>query len=54
MRTGRPYRELTAVARQVGADAVIVGRSTTTLHRITGSLPVKLARHGRWPVTVVP
>ena len=35
-------------------DAVIVGRSTKILHRVIGSLAVKLTRCGRWPVTVVP
>jgi len=54
VRTGEPYAELTEVARQVRADAVIVGRSTKVLHRIAGSLAVKLVRAGRWPVTVVP
>jgi|SRR5689334_15815443 len=54
VRTGEPYAELTDVAEQFHADAVIVGRSTKVLHRIAGSLAVKLVRAGRWPVTVVP
>lgn len=54
VRTGDPYAELLEVARQVHADAVIVGRSAQTLHRIAGSLAVKLVRCGQWPVTVVP
>ena len=54
VREGEPYAELLDVARQFRADAVIVGRSTKILHRITGSLAVKLVRCGRWPVTVVP
>jgi nucleotide-binding universal stress UspA family protein len=54
VRTGEPYAELTEVARQVRADAVVVGRSTKMLHRIAGSLAVKLVRAGHWPVTVVP
>jgi hypothetical protein len=32
----------------------VVGRSTKILHRVIGSLAVKLTRCGRWPVTVVP
>jgi nucleotide-binding universal stress UspA family protein len=54
VRTGEPYTELLNVAQQVRADAVIVGRSTKMLHRIAGSLAIKLVRAGRWPVTVVP
>ncbi|HEY0535784.1 MAG TPA: universal stress protein, partial [Actinoplanes sp.] len=54
VRTGEPYTELLEVAQQVRADAVIVGRSTKMLHRIAGSLAIKLVRAGRWPVTVVP
>jgi nucleotide-binding universal stress UspA family protein len=54
VRTGEPFAELTRVAQQVRADAVIVGRSAQALHRIAGSLAVKLVRCGRWPVTVVP
>ncbi|MEU4242635.1 universal stress protein [Actinoplanes sp. NPDC026619] len=54
IRTGEPYTELLEVAKQVRADAVIVGQSTQTLHRIAGSLGIKLVRCGRWPVTVVP
>lgn len=54
VRTGEPYTELIEVARQVHADAVVVGRSTKVLHRIAGSLAVKLVRANRWPVTVVP
>jgi nucleotide-binding universal stress UspA family protein len=54
VRTGEPFTELLEVARQVRADAVVVGRSTKILHRIAGSLAIKLVRAGRWPVTVVP
>ncbi|MFF5290201.1 universal stress protein [Paractinoplanes globisporus] len=54
VRTGEPYAELLDVAQMIHADAVIVGRSTKILHRIMGSLAVKLTRCGRWPVTVVP
>jgi nucleotide-binding universal stress UspA family protein len=54
VRSGEPYSELLDVATQVRADAVVVGQSTQTLHRIAGSLATKLVRCGRWPVTVVP
>ncbi|MBB2947520.1 nucleotide-binding universal stress UspA family protein [Actinoplanes lutulentus] len=54
VRTGEPFAELIAVAKELQADAVIVGRSTKMLHRIAGSLAVKLVRYGHWPVTVVP
>jgi nucleotide-binding universal stress UspA family protein len=54
VRTGEPYAELVAVAEETHADAVVVGRSTKMLHRVAGSLAVKLVRAGRWPVTVVP
>ncbi|MCU7726291.1 universal stress protein [Actinoplanes sp. KI2] len=54
VRSGEPYTELLDVAEEVHPDAVIVGRSSKMLHRIAGSLAVKLTRCGRWPVTVVP
>ncbi|WP_312033735.1 universal stress protein [Actinoplanes sp. TBRC 11911] len=54
VRLGEPYAELISVAEEVRADAVIVGRSTKFVHRVAGSLPVKLIRCRRWPVTVVP
>lgn len=51
---GDPYTELCRTATAVNADAVVVGASTHTGHRIAGSLAVRLVRAGRWPVTVVP
>ncbi|MEU8817395.1 universal stress protein [Actinoplanes sp. NPDC048796] len=54
VRTGEPYAELIAAAKEARADAVIVGKSAKVLHRIAGSLAVKLVRCGHWPVTVVP
>lgn len=47
---GNPFDELTAVAEEERADAIVVGASTQRL----GSLAVRLIRDGRWPVTVVP
>jgi nucleotide-binding universal stress UspA family protein len=54
VRTGDPFREMTAVATELSADAVIVGASTSIGHRLAGSLAVRLVRAGKWPVTVVP
>lgn len=50
IREGDPFTELTALADEVRADAIVVGASE---HRV-GSIAVKLVRDGRWPVTVVP
>lgn len=50
VREGDPFRELTTVAEELQADAIIVGASE---HRL-GSLAVRLVRDARWPVTVVP
>jgi nucleotide-binding universal stress UspA family protein len=54
VRTGEPYQVLSAVAREVRADCVVVGSSASIGHRIAGSLAVRLVRNARWPVTVVP
>jgi nucleotide-binding universal stress UspA family protein len=51
---GDPYTEISKVCTAVLADAVVVGASTSTGHRLVGSLGVRLVRAGRWPVTVVP
>jgi nucleotide-binding universal stress UspA family protein len=51
---GDPCTELARLADEQWADAVLVGASTSTGHRLLGSLSVRLVRHGRWPVTVVP
>ncbi|MDQ0911076.1 nucleotide-binding universal stress UspA family protein [Streptomyces canus] len=51
---GDPYGQLVRVADELEADAIVVGASAHTGHRIVGSLAVRLVRAGRWPVTVVP
>jgi len=51
---GDPLAELTRIAEQVRADAVVVGASEHLGHRIVGSLAARLVRAGKWPVTVVP
>ncbi|MET0425871.1 MAG: universal stress protein [Actinoplanes sp.] len=54
IRAGQPWAVLSEVAHEVQAGAVIVGRSESLAHRLTGSVPRRLVRCGRWPVTVVP
>jgi nucleotide-binding universal stress UspA family protein len=51
---GDPVTELSRIADQVLADAVLVGASEQAGHRVIGSVAVRLVRMGRWPVTVVP
>lgn len=51
---GDPYTEIFRICGEVLADAVVVGTSTSTGHRLVGSIGVRLVRAGRWPVTVVP
>jgi nucleotide-binding universal stress UspA family protein len=51
---GDPWTELTRIAKEARADAVVVGASEHAGHKIIGSLATRLVRHGRWPVTVVP
>ena len=50
IREGDPFEELTRVAEDVRADAIVVGSSAQRL----GSLAVRLVKDARWPVTVVP
>jgi nucleotide-binding universal stress UspA family protein len=54
LRRGDPFRELTRVAEEERADAIVVGASYHAGHRLVGSLGLRLVRAGRWPVTVVP
>jgi len=51
---GDPLAELTKIAEQAHADAVVVGASEHLGHRIVGSLATRLVRAGKWPVIVVP
>ncbi len=53
-RHGDPYHELARVAKEMHADAIVVGASAGVGHRMVGSLAVHLVRTGKWPVTVVP
>ena len=52
--SGDPYHEITRVATETRADAIVVGASLKAGHRLMGSLAVRLVRAGKWPVTVVP
>jgi nucleotide-binding universal stress UspA family protein len=51
---GDPYREITRVAEETRADAIVVGMSRKAGHRLMGSVAVRLARASKCPVTVVP
>ncbi|MFJ1454922.1 universal stress protein [Nocardia wallacei] len=53
-RRGDPYTGLAEAADELKADAVVVGASEKTGHRLIGSVAVRLVKAGRWPVTVVP
>lgn len=51
---GDPFTELSRIADEWRADAVVVGASAKAGHRFVGSLAIRLVRAGKWPVTVVP
>ncbi len=51
---GDPFTEISRIAHEVRADAIVVGASAHAGHRFVGSLAVRLVRAGKWPVTVVP
>ena len=51
---GDPLAELTRIAGQIHANAVVVGASEHLGHKIVGSLASRLVRAGKWPVTVIP
>ncbi len=53
-RRGNPYLELVRVAEHLKVDAIVVGASTQSGHRLVGSLAGRLVRDAKWPVTVVP
>lgn len=54
VREGDPLDELVAVAKDIHADAIVVGASASFVHRHARSLAVRLVRQPRYPVTVVP
>ena len=51
---GEPFGQLSRIASELRADAVVVGASTRAGHRIVGSLGGRLVRAGKWPVIIVP
>ena len=53
-RTGNPFDEIIRLAKQLPADAVVVGASMQAGHKLIGSLAVHLVRAAKWPITVVP
>ena len=59
-RQGLIARELTAAAQEVQAArpddvvVILVGSSSSAMHRMVGSVAVQLAHHAPMPVTIVP
>ena len=59
-RQGPIARELTAAAQEVQAArpddvvVILVGSSSSAMHRVVGSVAVQLAHHAQVPVTIVP
>lgn len=51
--TGDPVQLLECVAKQVQADAVVVGHSRHQ-RRLVGSVAIRLVRSAKWPTIVVP
>jgi nucleotide-binding universal stress UspA family protein len=54
VRRGNPYKELVTVASELRVDAIVVGASMQSGHRLVGSLAGRLVRDAGWPITVVP
>jgi nucleotide-binding universal stress UspA family protein len=53
-RRGNPYVELVRVAEHLRVDAIVIGASMQSGHRLVGSLAGRLVRDAKWPITVVP
>jgi nucleotide-binding universal stress UspA family protein len=51
---GDAVREISRIAQETRADAIVVGASLKAGHRLLGSIAVRLVKAGKWPVTVVP
>ncbi len=45
---------LLSIARARHVDSIVIGRSAQWIHRVTGSVASRLARHCELPLTVVP
>lgn len=54
VRTGDAAAELAWLADNNSADIIVVGRTSTWLHRKIGSISARLLARARCPVTVVP
>jgi nucleotide-binding universal stress UspA family protein len=53
-RRGSPARELSSIAAEFSADALVIGAPRHFWHHLVGSVPSWLARNARCPVIVVP
>jgi nucleotide-binding universal stress UspA family protein len=51
---GDAVHEISRIALETRADAIVVGASVKAGHRLLGSIAVRLVKAGKWPVTVVP
>ncbi|HEX3811709.1 MAG TPA: universal stress protein [Mycobacteriales bacterium] len=52
---GEPAEEIDAVAKELDADAIVVGRAShRAVHGPLGSIPVRLAHSAPVPVVIVP
>jgi nucleotide-binding universal stress UspA family protein len=52
--TGDVATELERIAEEAHADAIVVGRSASRRHAYAGSVTIRLIRHARRPILVVP
>ncbi len=50
---GDPAAELVSLARRAQADLIVVGKSTSIVHRLAGSVSKRLTGHRTTPVIVV-
>lgn len=51
---GDAARELTRLADEHQADALVLGAPGQRLHHLIGSVPAWMARHAHCPVVIVP
>jgi nucleotide-binding universal stress UspA family protein len=53
-RRGSPARELSTIASEFSADALVIGAPQSFWHHVFGSVPGWLARNANCPVVVIP
>jgi len=53
-RLGSPARELSAIAAEFDADALVIGALKHFWHHLLGSVPAWLTSHAHCPVIIVP